>query len=37
MFFSNRNPVTGPLFKDSKSLKSFNKTALDNSVSFANL
>ena len=31
MFFQSRNPHTGHLFKVSKILKSFDKTALENS------
>ena len=32
MFFQSRNSHTGPLFKVSKILKSFNKTALENCI-----
>ena len=30
MFFQSRNFHTGPLFKESKILKSFDKTAIEN-------
>ena len=32
MFFQSRNPHTGPLFKVSRILKSFDKTALENCI-----
>ena len=32
MLFQNRNPHTGPLFKVSKIIKSFDKTALENCI-----
>ena len=32
MFFQSRNSYTGPLFKMSKILKSFDKTALENCI-----
>ena len=32
MFFQSRNSHTGPLFKVSKILKSFDKTALENCI-----
>ena len=32
MFFQSRNSHTGPLFKDPKTLQSFDKTAFENCV-----
>ena len=37
LFFQSRNSHTGPLFKVSKILKSFDKTALENCIFLADL